>query len=440
MDRLRRRLFRAFDLQPGEPLLAFQSALLFYLLLSAYYVLRPLREEMGLAGGIENLPRMYLGTLAGTIILAPCFGWLVRRYRREKFLPLVYRFFALNLLVFQLLLRTCDAQQTLLLGRVFYIWLSVFNMLAVSLFWSFMADGFGYQRSRRLFGLVAIGGTAGAILGSGLTAVLVEHIGRAWLMVISAVLLELAVRLIVRLARRFDAAGYRAAEPPVPAVVRGDGRGVLAGITLTFRSPYLLAVAGYLFLYSLTSTFLYFEQAHIVDAQQLSRVAKAALFARIDLWTNVLTIICEIFLTSRLLRRLGTGGVLALLPVGTAAGFAALAALPGLTVLVVFQVLRRAANYALARPARETLFTTVDNDVRYKAKSFIDTFVYRGGDALGAGTVEALGVAGLGLGPLALIGVPTAGVWTWLGLYLGRRQRRSLDRAGRPETSADEPG
>ena len=426
MERLRRRLFHTFDLRPGEPVLALESALLFYLLLSAYYVLRPLREEMGLAAGVENLPRMYLGTLAGTIILAPCFGWLVRRYRREKFLPIVYRFFAVNLLGFQLALRLCDPDQVVALGRVFYIWLSVFNMLAVSLFWSFMADGFGYQRSRRLFGLIAIGGTAGAILGSGLTAALVDRIGRAWLMVISAVLLELGVRLIARLARRFDAAGYRAAEPPAPPLTSGDGRGILAGVTLTFRSPYLLAVAGYLFLYSLTSTFLYFEQAHIVDAQALTREGKAALFAQIDLWTNILTIVCEILLTGRLLRWLGTGKVLALLPVGTAAGFAALAAAPGLAVLVVVQVLRRAANYALARPARETLFTTVDNDVRYKAKSFIDTFIYRGGDALGAGTVEALGVAGLGLAPLAAIGVPTAGLWTWMALYLGRRQRRAV--------------
>jgi len=438
MERLRARVYRIFDLRPGEPVLAFESGLLFYLLLSAYYVLRPLREEMGLAGGVENLPRMYLGTLAGTIIVAPCFGWLVRRYRREKFLPLVYRFFALNLLGFQLALRVCDADQILLLGRAFYIWLSVFNMLAVSLFWSFMADGFGYHRSRRLFGLIAIGGTAGAILGSGLTALLVERIGRAWLMVISAVLLELGVRLIGRLARRFDAAGYRAGEPPAPTVVRGDGKGVLAGITLTFRSPYLLAVAGYLFLYSLTSTFLYFEQAHIVDAQQLTREGKAALFAQIDLWTNVLTIACQILITGRLLKTLGTGWVLALLPVGTAAGFAALAALPGLTVLIVFQVLRRAANYALARPARETLFTTVDNDVRYKAKSFIDTFIYRGGDVLGAGTVEALGVAGLGLGPLAAIALPTAGVWTWLGLYLGGRQKKDLGKSGmHPAVEAD---
>ena len=440
MERLRRRLFHTFDLRPGEPVLALESALLFYLLLSAYYVLRPLREEMGLAAGVENLPRMYLGTLAGTIILAPCFGWLVRRYRREKFLPIVYRFFALNLRGFQLALRLCDPDQVVALGRVFYIWLSVFNMLAVSLFWSFMADGFGYQRSRRLFGLIAIGGTAGAILGSGLTAALVGRIGRAWLMVISAVLLELGVRLIARLARRFDAAGYRAAEPPAPPLTSGDGRGILAGVTLTFRSPYLLAVAGYLFLYSLTSTFLYFEQAHIVDAQALTREGKAALFAQIDLWTNILTIVCEILLTGRLLRWMGTGKVLALLPVGTAAGFAALAAAPGLAVLVVVQVLRRAANYALARPARETLFTTVDNDVRYKAKSFIDTFIYRGGDALGAGTVEALGVAGLVLAPLAAIGVPTAGLWTWMALYLGRRQRRAVAAIeGTAPESADSP-
>ncbi len=427
---MRRRLQRAFDLRPGEPVVALQSALLFYLILSAYYVLRPLREEFGLAAGVENLPRMYMGTLAGTIALAPCFGWLVKRYRREVFLPIVYRFFAVNLLVFQLFVRLADPAQMLSLGRVFYIWLSVFNMLAVSLFWSFMAEGLGYARSRRLFGLVAIGGTAGAILGSALTAALVERIGRAWLMVIAAVMLEGGVHLIARLVRRFDAAGFLADEPPVAPVATRTGRSVLGGVTLTFTSPYLIAVAGYLFLYSLTSTFLYFEQAHIVDAQALTREGKAALFARIDLWTNILTIACEILLTGRLLKKLGTGRVLALLPVGTAVGFAALALRPQLLVLALFQVLRRAANYALARPARETLFTTVGNDVRYKAKSFIDTFVYRGGDALGAGTVEALGVAGLGLGPLALIGVPTAALWTWLALYLGRRQRAAAEATG----------
>lgn len=429
MDRLHRRLLKTFDLKPGEVAPALQSALLFYLVLSAYYILRPLREEMGLAAGVENLPRMYVGTLAGTVLLAPAFGWLVRRYRREVFLPIVYRFFALNLLGFQLAWRLCDEGQVLALGRVFYVWLSVFNMLAVSLFWSFMADGFGYRRSRRLFGLVAIGGTAGAILGAGLTAALVGHVGHAWLMVVSAALLELATRLVGRLARRFDAAGFREADPPL-TIVSGRGQGVLAGVTLTFTSPYLLAVAGYLFLYSLTSTFLYFQQAHIVDAQSLTRAGKAALFARIDLWTNLLTLGCELFLTGRLLRWLGTGLVLALMPAGTAAGFAALALRPGLATLVVFQVARRAANYALARPARETLFTTVGDDVRYKAKSFIDTFIYRGGDLLGAGTVEALGVAGLGLGPLAFIAVPTAGAWTWLALYLGRRQRRDTSGPG----------
>ena len=427
MERLRRRLLTTFDLQPGEAAPALESALLFYLVLSAYYLLRPLREEMGLAAGVENLPAMYVGTLAGTVVLAPAFGWLVRRYRREVFLPVVYRFFAVNLLGFQLAWRLCDEGQVVVLGRVFYVWLSVFNMLAVSLFWSFMADGFGFRRSRRLFGLVAIGGTAGAILGSGLTAALVGRIGHAWLMVISAVLLELGVRVVGRLARRFDHAGYRA-DDPSPTEVAGRGRGVLAGVTLTFTSPYLLAVAGYLFLYSLTSTFLYFQQAHVVDAQALTREGKAALFAGIDLWTNLLTLACELLLTGRLLKRLGTGRVLALMPAGTAIGFAALAAAPGLATLVVFQVARRAANYALARPARETLFTTVDDDARYKAKSFIDTFIYRGGDLLGAGTVKALGVAGLGLGPLALIAVPCAAAWTWLALYLGRRQ-------GRPATA-----
>lgn len=419
-------LAKVLKLHPEERQAALWSGFLFYLLLTGYYILRPLREEMGLAGGVYNLPYLYLGTLSVMALATPAFGQLVRRQRRDTFLPLVYRFVAASLAVFYLVFRSAGDEMLLPAGRAFYVWVSVLNMFLVSLFWAFMSDGFGYERSRRLFGFIAVGGTLGAILGSALTSLLVDAIGPANLLLLSIVCLEIAARVIRPLSRRFRQAAFRRNEGPPVAVSRAPGEGALAGISLTASSPYLLGVSAYLFLYSLSSTFLYFEQAHIIAALDLSREAKASIFARIDLWTNVLTLIGQLFLTGRLLGKLGTGLVLALLPLATAMGFAALGTAPILPVLVVFQVARRAGNYALARPARETLFTTVDDNVRYKAKSFIDTFVYRGGDALGAGGFNLLTRLGLGLSGIAWLAVPAALVWGVCGLFLGRRQRRQL--------------
>ena len=399
------------------------AALFFYLLLSAYYILRPLREEVGLAGGVRNLPRLFLFTLATMALAAPAFGWLVKRYPRKIFLPVTYRFFAINLLVFFGVFSLVRPDGLVLAGRVFYVWVSVFNLFIVSLFWAFMADGFGYRRSRRLFGVIAAGGTLGAICGSSLTALLVPLVGRAPLLLVSIVLLELAVQVMGKMSRRFQhLAGATAAiesDPPPPA--RGS---VLAGLWLTLRSPYLLGISAYLFLFSLSSTFLYFEQASIVDANFISRNAKTIMFARIDLWTNILTLTGQLLLTGRLLRWAGTGIVLLLLPLVTVVGFTGLGLSSSLTVLVIFQVGRRACNYALAKPARETLFTVVDLESRYKAKSFIDTFVYRGGDALGAGAFGLLTGAGAGLSLIAFLAIPVGLVWGVTALYLGRQQRQ----------------
>jgi AAA family ATP:ADP antiporter len=412
-------------LEPGEGRFAWHSALLFFLIMTGYFILRPLREEMGLAGGVRNLPYLYLATLASVAVATPLFGMLVRRYPREVFLPLVYRFFALNLAVFFVVLKFAEGAALVTVGRVFYVWLSVCNMFLVSLYWAFMSDGWGYLRSKRVFGVVAIGGTVGAILGSGLTTALVETVGRANLLLLSIAFMEAAARLTRRLSDAFAAADLKAGDPQAAPVARAPGEGALAGVSLTLTSPYLLAVSAYLMLYSLTSTFLYFQQAHIVDALELSREAKAAVFGRIDLWVNVTTLAGQLLVTGRLLRRLGTGPVLALLPAVVAVGFAALGAAPVLSVLILFQVARRAVNYAFTKPAREILFTTVDRNVRWKAKSFIDTFVYRGGDALGAGVFDGLTRMGIGLVGVAWLVVPSAVAWCALGLYLGRRQQRA---------------
>ena len=415
---------KSLNIREDETRIVLLSALLFLVVMTAYYILRPLREEMGLHGGVRQLPRLFLITLGVMALMTPVFGALVRRYSREKFIPIVYRFFALNLVLFFLVPSHLTGTALAMAGRIFYVWVSVFNLFTLSLFWAFMTDGFGYERGRRLFGIVAIGGTLGAILGAKLTSSLVLVVGRNNLLLFSILLLEVAVQIVKLLSRHFHRAAFVSEQDAGLPVARVSGQGMLGGLTLTFSSPYLLAISGYLFLYSLGSTFLYFEQASIIDAHVLTREGRTALFGRIDLWTNILTLAWQLLVTGRLIPRLGTGKVLALLPLATAVGFAALGFAPTLGVLVVFQIVRRAGNYALVKPARETLFTLVDRNVRYKAKSFIDTFVYRGGDALGAGMFSTLTAAGLGLAGLAYVAVPLAVVWGAVGLYLGRKQQR----------------
>ena len=392
---------------------------------------------MGLAGGVRNLPWLFLCTLAAMLVATPLFGVLVTRFpRRQVFIPVLYRFFMLNLLIFCALLNLLPESADVHIGRVFYVWISVFNLFAVSVFWAFMADGFRLRQSKRLFGFIAVGGTLGAIAGSALTANLVEPLGRVTLILLSVCLLEAAVQCVRHLGRLFErrAAGISAEDettrqnstetrPAGHDSAQPEG-GFLNGILLTLRSPYLLAITGYLFLYTLSSTFLYFEQAHIVADAIAERAARAALFARIDLWVNILTLVTQVVLTGRIIPRLGVGPTLMLLPALTALGFLGLGLAPVLTVLVIFQVLRRAGNYALVKPARETLYTVVSREEKYKAKSFIDTFVYRGGDALGASAFGLLTPIGVGLAGIAFLAIPLALIWCIIGLYLGIKQAR----------------
>jgi ATP:ADP antiporter, AAA family len=414
---LDRSLRRLTGLAPGEGTTAALAALLFFFLMAAYFILKPLRDEMGLAGGVENLPHLYLYTLASMLAAAPAFGWLSRRRRREVFVPVTYHVFTANLVIFFLLLGLRPAAEPVV-GRVFYVWVSVFNLFALSLFWGFMADGFGVARARRAFGVVAVGGTVGALVGSSLTALLVSAVGRLPLLLVSAACLETAAALVLVLSRRFaalTAATSTSADRP-----RQD---VLAGIKLTARSPYLLAISAFLLLYSLTSTFVYFEQAALVAAAEHSRVGRTELFAGIERWVQGVTLVLQLFGTGRIMTRIGLGLTLALLPVLTGLGFLALALAPVLAVLVGFQVVRKAANYALVKPAREALFAPLGPDEKYRAKSFIDTFVYRGGDAVGAAFFGRLQAAGIGHGGGALVGTGLAAVWTVVALHLGRRQR-----------------
>ncbi|MCP4292585.1 MAG: MFS transporter [bacterium] len=411
-----RAIKKLFAIKDRELPPALWSALLFFLILCGYYIVRPLREEMGLAGGVKNLPWLYLANLGVMLALAPVFGAVATRWARKTFIPAVYLFFMTNMMMFFMAMRLIPEGEQLLLGRIFYVWVSVYNMWAVSLFWAFMADGFGLNSGKRLFGLIAVGGSLGAVFGSSIASLFIEWVGRPNLILVSSFFLLAAALVIIRLGRLMP-------ETIKNRTVKNSARGHFwTGMTEFFRSPYLMAIGGYLFLFSLSSTFLYFEQAEIVDAAFSSREAKARVFANMDFWVNSLTFLIQIFFTGRLISRLGVGGVLVILPILTIIGFTIMGFAPTLAVLVVFQVARRATNYALSRPARETLFTIVSRDQKYKAKSFIDTFVYRGGDMLGATAFSALSSLGIGLSGIAFIAVPPALLWGSLGLFLGKKQ------------------
>jgi AAA family ATP:ADP antiporter len=398
----------------------------FFSLLSSYYVLRPLRDEMGIEAGVEQLQWLFTGTFAAMLLAVPLFGALVARTPKRRFVPLVYRFFLVNLLVFYLAFRFAD--DPVPVARAFFVWVSVFNLFVVSVFWSFMADLFRAEQGKRLFGFIAAGGTTGGLVGPAVTALLAVPLGPVTLLLVSALLLEVAVRCIYLLLR--DPAVQPSGPPPAdpersgPAREEAIGGSIFAGATQVFRSPYLLGICLYILLYTSTSTFLYFEQAHIVADAYQDPAARTQVFALIDLSVGAITLATQLFVTGRLVPWIGVGRAIGFVALLTMLGFVTLSLAPVVSVLVAFQALRRAANFAVSRPAREVLFTVVPPEQKYKCKNFIDTVVYRGGDAASGWAFAGLAGAGLGLSAIALIAVPVAALWLGVGLALGREQER----------------
>ncbi|MBH5328950.1 MFS transporter [Eikenella sp. S3360] len=411
------RLRQMLNVRPGEGRPLLLAALYVVSLFLAYYVLRPIRDELGAAGGVEKLPWLFAGTLAAMLLLSPLYAALVRRLPRERFIAAAYRFFMLNLLAFAALMYWGSV--AVWTGRAFFIWVSVFNLFVVSVFWSLMADVFDTEQGTRLFGLLAAGATAGGLLGSALVSALSGAAGPYALLLLAAVFLETAVQAAKRLARPSDNTPSQTQRLPENEI----GGGIWAGLTHTLKSPYLLGISAFILLYTVTSTLLYFNQAAIVNANFASRAERTAFFANIDLWVNALTLLCQLFLTGRLTQKLGITAVLAVLPLMSLAGFAALAAFPTVAVFVVLQVARRVGNFAFARPSREVLFTRLSREDRYKAKNFIDTVVYRAGDQLGGWGYAALGAAGLGISAVSWAAVPLCAAWLAIALWLGKRAR-----------------
>ncbi len=417
-------LARAMPATPQERAAALWSFAYFFMLLAGYYVLRPLRDQMGIAGGVRALPWMFTATFVTLIVAQPLYGALVARLPRARFIPIVYHFFVANLLLFWLLL-TFDVSPVIV-ARVFFVWVSVFNLFAVAVFWSFMADLFTSEQGKRLFGFIGAGGTAGGLLGPIVTIALSIPFGPANLLLAAIVLLELAVFCVYRLERSAKATqGPRIDEQRV-------GGSAWAALPELIRSPYLLGVGAWVSLLSFGATILYFAQANIVSATVQGAGAQTRLFASIDLAVGLLTLATQVLATGPLLKRFGTGVTAGALPAVYIVGFAVLALAPGLTVVLVFQVVQRWANFAIANPARQVFFTVVGREEKYKAKNLIDVVIYRGSDALYGWVFDSLQTLGLKLGAIALCALPVAAGWLVLSIALGRAQQRRTARLGAP--------
>ena len=402
-------------------------------MLSSFYILRPIREEMGIFGGRENLPWLFTGTFVVMILAATGYAWLAGRVPRGRILAWAYHFFAVNLLLFFALWEWGEGR--VILARVYFVWLSVFNLLVVSVFWSLMADTFRSSQGKRLFGLVSAGGSAGAIAGPLLTALLVERIGIGPLFLISVFLLEGAVVLGMKIVRWAEREG--------PGTLRAEaadriGGGPFAGFRAVVSSPYYLGMAGLMALYSICSTVVYFEQARIVGDAISDPSARTALFARIDLTVNLVSATTQAFGTGWLLTGAGVGTGLALLPGLTAIGLVGLALWPTVGMIMAVQIVRRSVHYAVERPAREVLYTVVPPEDKYKAKGFLDTVVYRGADALGGWLTAGLGALGLGAAAVSLGAIPLAGIGIplayWMGRLLKIKERTRKENAPWPVT------
>ena len=405
---------RLVDVRPEERRALTWSFLAFFCLLTGYYVLRPIRDDRGIAAGAARLPMLYAWTFGSMLALVTTWSALVARLRRALVVPLVYQVFVVNLLVFFVLFRMQVA--AMLAAQVFFVWVSVFNFFAVAVFWGLMADVFSHEQGKRLFGFIGAGGSAGAIAGLLVTRLFVYRIGAANLVLISALLLEGCALCVLRLVKLRRAQDEHTDDPV--------GGGVLTGIKVVFASPYLLLIAGYTLMGSLAGTYGYNLQAHLVQAAHMSQPARIAFFTNLELIVSVSALVLQSLVMGRVLTRLGAGKPLALVPPLSSAAFAVLAAFPLLNVAAGLQALRRILAYGVVGPANAVLFTVVDREQKYKSRAFIETVVFRGGDALTSQLLAGLMGLGLGVRGCALAAIPMGLVWLVLAIALGRMHQR----------------
>jgi AAA family ATP:ADP antiporter len=417
MERLRRSVARFVQVEPQEMWPLAWSFGYFFCLLCGYYILRPVRDEMAIQGGVHNLPWMMTGTFVTLLAVTPLFGWLSARSSRYRLLLAVYLFFILHLVGLYILMTS--QQYIEWVARGFYVWLSVFNLFVVSVFWSFMADLFTPSQGARLFGIIAAGGSSGALFGPLITTVLTYLFPVPVLMLVSAFFLSACIGCIYKLEAWSQGRSVFHSENSGEPL----GGGFLAGVRLVWSSPYLLGICGYLTFLTMTATFLYLEQVRLVAEHFDRPEARTRLFSTLDFATNVLTWLTQLLITNRVVARFGLVAPLLFLPAVSLVGFLGIALWPGLGVYVSFSVLRRVGEYALSKPAREVLFTVVSREEKYKAKNFIDTAVSRAGDASTGWLVSGIKALGMTATHIAWVLVPLMLVWAWLSRFLARTQK-----------------
>lgn len=416
-------LQKIFNVRREELVPVLVATLFFFFVLTALMVVRPARDALGMQRGIESVRWLFMGTAVVTLMVNPVFAWFVSRYRRIQFISATYAFFSLGLLGFWALLMFAPDAVGTVSGQVFYVWFSVFNLFATMLFWALLADRFTLEQSKRFFALIAAGGTLGAIFGPWLAWQLAEPLGTPFLLLLSAGFLLLSIGTAWLLARS------EAASVDMPVADKNSEAGIIGGnawggFKSVFRSSYLMGIAGYVLILSVVLTFIYFTRLQLVAAAGDGLDERTALLGSIDMWTQIAVLVLQLSLTGHLMKRLGVHVALALLPLTAAIGFIGLAVYGSLVVLILLEAVVRAVQRAITRPARETLYTVVNREDKYKAKAFIDTFVYRGGDVAGAQTEGLLGRLGMGLAGLASVVLPMALAWAALGIWLGREQQR----------------
>ena len=448
---------RALNFRRGELPLGVLAAMFYFCVLCGYFFLRPVREAMGVAGGMDQLRWLFVMTSIASLILVLLFGGVVSRLDRRKFIPIGYLFVIVCLVGFASLLAVdagagggiigTDAETGLArgVGYTFYAWLSAINLFVNSLFWAFMVDIFNVDQGKRMFAFIGIGGTIGALIGgwatnviSGATESIYLPVG---LMLTGAGFFASAILIMLTLDRMAVGSEYsRLGERGTAAAAPGEriGGSFFDGATAVVQSPYLLGIAVFIVFLAISNTLIYFTQANVIIESTDTFSQRVGAFAQFDALAQGATLITQIFITTRLIKKLGVGWTLAILPLVTVAGFAVLAIWPLYGVMALFQALHRATRYAISRPARETLFSVVPPSEKYKAKPLIDVFLYRGGDVAGAGIQGALSALGT-ITLMAAATVPFAAVWCVLSLALGRAQQR-LDPAEQDAAGAAEAG
>ena len=454
---------RALNFRRGELPLGALAAMFYFCVLCGYFFLRPVREAMGVAGGMDQLRWLFVMTSIASLILVLLFGGVVSRLDRRKFIPIGYLFVIVCLVGFASLLVIdagagggiigTDAETGLArgVGYTFYAWLSAINLFVNSLFWAFMVDIFNVDQGKRMFAFIGIGGTIGALVGgwatnviSGTTESIYLPVG---LMLTGAAFFAGAIVIMLTLDRMAVGSEYSRLGERGSATAAAPGERIGGsfwdGATAVASSPYLLGIAVFIVFLAISNTLIYFTQANVIIESTDTFSQRVGAFAQFDALAQGATLITQIFITTRLIRKLGVGWTLAILPLVTVAGFAVLAIWPLYGVMALFQALHRATRYAISRPARETLFSVVPPSEKYKAKPLIDVFLYRGGDVAGAGIQGALSALGT-ITLMAAATVPFAAVWCALSIALGRAQQR-LDPAeqgdsGQESAGAPEPG